>query len=105
MSNDPANPDSSDALSERWVLVLRDAGSEIPVAMRMKALLKRAGRDWKFRCCSLSSTTPSEQLAASRAEVLRLREALAKAERIAGQAEALARRAEKPARRKRVAAR
>ena len=55
------------ASAERWVLVVRGT----PRAMRR--WLKSALRGYGIRCEDVTTTTPAEQLAASRAEVLALR--------------------------------
>lgn len=61
------------ASAERFVIVLRDAGgSEVNVGRRVAGLLKSALRAWHLRCVSVSDTTPEQQLAEARAEVLRL---------------------------------
>lgn len=57
------------------MIVLRaEPGHDVPVEQRVKRWLKSGLRGYGIRCESVSSTTPEEQLAASRAEVLRLQE-------------------------------
>ena len=69
---------------ERWILVLADAGgSEVAVGRRVAGLLKAALRRWKLRCLECTATTPAEQLARLRDEVLTLRRELEKARKAA----------------------
>jgi hypothetical protein len=71
--------------AERWVIILRDAGgSDQPAGRRVAGLLKAALRQWHLRCESVSTTTPSEQLTAARAEVLTLQREVARLRRQLG---------------------
>lgn len=64
-----------------WVIVLSPEPSEVPEAVRIRHLLKRALRDWGLRCESASETTLPEQLERLAAEVLDLQQKLERAER------------------------
>lgn len=61
--------------SEVWSLVVRGEPRQV------RRWIKAALRGYGIRCESASATTLPEQLAASRAEVLELRERLARVER------------------------
>ncbi len=72
---------------EEWVLVLRPSASDVPVAARVRKLLKRAG-ELNLRCVAVRDAQGGETEAS-----VKLLEALA--ERVAAQKELLERKAEK----------
>lgn len=84
MPADTTNPEpSASAPAERWAIVVRPEPGEreAPFDVRIRRWIKCGLRGFGVRCVEVGITTLPEQLEAARAEVLELRERVAKLER------------------------
>jgi len=61
---EPTDADA-DPDPDLWLILIRPMPSNLPAAVRVRQLLKRALRDWGLKCIEVRTPTPAEAIVAA----------------------------------------